>query len=147
MAVPPDTSAGTFIERKRVEFCPFVGGSGKNESELRVKRAVALEQSVTDAWTYPRRKTQTASNVSIHAVNGSVYVLCLMPYVFVYFPVSMGVACNWESVIVLSNVYCSRIGQNLSFSELDKVSVESNPVTIELYTDGYNVRSESIHEL
>jgi len=48
VAVPPLVSAGTFIERRRVEFSPFTGGSGKKEREVSLNREFALEQSVTD---------------------------------------------------------------------------------------------------
>jgi hypothetical protein len=77
--VPPVTSLGTFIERNSVEFCPFMGGSGKREKEVREKRAVGLEQSVTEAWADPRRKKKhVANNIYIHATN------CFMPYACKY---------------------------------------------------------------
>jgi hypothetical protein len=39
-----------------------------------LKRAVAFEQSVTDAWTDAKRKTQAVSNICIHTVNGFMRV-------------------------------------------------------------------------
>jgi hypothetical protein len=88
VAVPPETWLGTFIETKSVEFCPFTGGSGKKESEVISKRAVAFEQSVTDAWTAwtaPRKNTHTASNIVIHTVNGFMSFSCLIsPVSFLY---------------------------------------------------------------
>lgn len=78
VTVPPVTSLGIFIDTKSVELFPFTGGSGKKESEVISKRAVAFEQSVTDAWTArttPRKNTQAASNIVIHTVNGFMLVL------------------------------------------------------------------------
>jgi hypothetical protein len=71
VTVPPATSVGTFIERRSVEFCPFTGGSGKKEREVREKTAVALEQSVTepDALVDRNRARMAVSNMRIHTVN------------------------------------------------------------------------------
>ncbi len=81
VAVPPVTSLGTAIETKSVEFCPFTGGSGKKEREVMLKRAVAFEQSVTDASTDKKRR-KAVSNIDIELTGLCLmpYALCLMPY-------------------------------------------------------------------
>jgi hypothetical protein len=45
VAVPSVISSGTFIERRRVEFVPGVGGSGEKDIDLMVKRDNPLLQS------------------------------------------------------------------------------------------------------
>jgi hypothetical protein len=49
--VPLLISSGTLIERRRVEFCPIMGGSGVRLMDVSVKRAPPLEQSLTLAPT------------------------------------------------------------------------------------------------
>jgi hypothetical protein len=85
VAVPPVTSLGTSIERRSVEFCPFTGGSGEKERDVRVKRAVDFEQSVTDALAERSRARMAVSNICIPTVSGFMpYALCLMLYVLCF---------------------------------------------------------------
>ena len=58
------------------------------------------------------------------------------------FSVSTGVVFTSDSVIVFNIVYFSSIGQNFNLSETGNIFVESKPFTIELYTDGYSIRSD-----
>lgn len=98
--VPPDTSLGTLIETKRVEFCPFTGGSGKKEREVIENRAVAFEQSVTDASTDKKRR-KAASNIDIHTDHG------FMPYATYAYRTETTLRAL--AVIVLLIFVCSRM--------------------------------------
>jgi hypothetical protein len=64
------------MERRSVEFCPFTGGSGAKERDVREKTAVDFEQSVTEDWADPRRRnTQAVNNMFIYTVCGFMPLL------------------------------------------------------------------------
>jgi hypothetical protein len=61
-ADPPEISAGTVIESKRVEFSPATGGSGEKDIEDSLNSAPPLEQSVTAP---PTKTAKRLNNLNI----------------------------------------------------------------------------------
>jgi hypothetical protein len=63
--VPFVISSGIFIDRRRVEFCPGIVGSGEKDIEVSLKRDAPLEQSETDPYALPIADARIARRANI----------------------------------------------------------------------------------